>query len=257
VCSNPYSSPVPVGVISTNGGSSWTAFPKLPTGMTKGEGSVAIAGNGASIVWSPHVNDNMAPVYTTNGGSTWTTISVGKRKTLPVGAKMFSDGSTNGFYAWLSNSTSFYVGSSASTWTQAANLPATPNQVTAVPLRAGDLWIASNNGLYHSTNSGSSWSGPTTISIAGSALTPTTIGFGKAAVGASYPAIYVGGQFASGSTGLVRSIDGGATWVQINDANHQWSGIGQVVGDLQTFGTVYVNSAGGMGRGIIYGTSPN
>jgi hypothetical protein len=254
---NPYASPVPVGVISTNGGSTWTAFPKLPTGVAQGKGSVAISGNGASIVWSPDSSDNVNPVYTTNGGSTWTTIAVGKRSKLPVGSKVLSDGSTNGFYAWVSGSTSFYVGSSASTWTQAANLPATPNQLVAVPLKAGDLWIASNNGLYHSTNSGSSWSAPITISIAGSTLTPGTVGFGKAAVGASYPAIYVGGQFANGNTGLVRSIDGGVTWVQINDANHQWGGISQVVGDMRTFGTVYLNSAGGMGRGIIYGTSPN
>jgi len=30
-----------------------------------------------------------------------------------------------------------------------------------------------------------------------------------------------------------------------------------VVGDMRTFGTVYLNAAGGMGRGIIYGTSAN
>jgi hypothetical protein len=257
VGSNPYASTVPVGVISTNGGSSWTAFPKLPTGVTKGEGSVAISANGGAIVWSTNSSDNVAPSYTTNGGGSWTKITIGRRKYLPVGSKVLSDGATNGFYAWLPGSTSFYVGSSASTWTQASNLPATPNQVVAVPLVAGDLWIASNGGLYHSTNSGSSWSGPTTISVAAGTLTPATIGFGKAAVGAKYPAIYVGGQFANGATGLVRSIDGGVSWVQINDSTHQWGGISQVVGDMQTFGTVYLNSGGGMGRGIIYGTSPN
>jgi hypothetical protein len=257
VGSNPYASLVPVGAFSTNGGSTWTLFPKLPTGMKKGEGSVAIAANGGAIVWSPHKDDNLNPVYTTNGGSTWTTISAGKRKYLPVGSKVISDGATNGFYAWNSNATTFYVGSSASAWTQAANLPAAPNQVAAVPLVAGDVWIASNNGLYHSTNAGASWSGPTSITAAAGVLTPTTIGFGKAAAGAQYPAIYVGGQFANGTTGLVRSVDGGVSWVQINDGNHQWAGIGQVVGDMQTFGTVYLNSAGGMGRGIVYGTSAN
>jgi hypothetical protein len=53
----------------------------------------------------------------------------------------------------------------------------------------------------------------------------------------------------------VRSVDGGVGWVQINDGNHQWGGIDQVVGDMQTFGAVYVNAAGGMGRGIVYGPS--
>jgi photosystem II stability/assembly factor-like uncharacterized protein len=111
--------------------------------------------------------------------------------------------------------------------------------------------------MYKSTISGSSWNAPITISVAGNALTPTSIGFGKAATGATYPAIYVGGQFADGTTGLMRSTDGGTTWTKINDGNHQWGGISQVVGDMRTFGTVYLNVAGGMGRGIIYGTSAN
>jgi hypothetical protein len=168
---------------------------------------------------------------------------------------MLSDGATNGFYAWVSGSTVFYVGSSASSWTRAAHLPATPNQVTAVPGIAGDLWIASNDGLYHSTSSGTSWSAARTVTVAAGTLTPTAIGFGKAAAGARYPAIYVGGKFPNGTTGLVRSVDGGVGWVQINDGNHQWGGIDQVVGDMQTFGAVYVNAVGGMGSGIVYGTS--
>jgi hypothetical protein len=255
VGTDPYAGMVPVGVISTNGGASWTAFPSLPAGMKKGQGSVAISGDGAAIVWSPDTSDNLAPLYTTDGGSTWTKIAVGKRATLPVGAKMLSDGATNGFYAWVSGSTVFYVGSSASSWTRAAHLPATPNQVTAVPGIAGDLWIASNDGLYHSTSSGTSWSAARTVTVAAGTLTPTAIGFGKAAAGARYPAIYVGGKFPNGTTGLVRSVDGGVGWVQINDGNHQWGGIDQVVGDMQTFGAVYVNAVGGMGSGIVYGTS--
>jgi hypothetical protein len=55
----------------------------------------------------------------------------------------------------------------------------------------------------------------------------------------------------------MRSTDGGVNWVKINDGNHQWGGISQVVGDMRTFGTVYLNSGGGMGRGIVYGTSAN
>jgi len=99
VGSNPYASTVPVGVISTNGGSSWTAFPTLPAGVKKGEGSVAISPDGGSIVWAPSSSDNIAPVYTTNGGSSWTTISFW-RNTLPVGAKVLTDGVQNIFYAW-------------------------------------------------------------------------------------------------------------------------------------------------------------
>jgi hypothetical protein len=256
VGSNPYASTVPVGVVSTNGGANWTAFPTLPAGMKKGEGSVAISFDGSAIVWSPHTDDNLHPVYTTNGGASWTTVSFWGN-TLPVGAKVLSDGAQNVFYAWQSGTTNFYVGNGAASWYQAAALPVAPTQVSTVPGRGGEVWMAASTGLYKSTNSGSSWNAPITINYFGYAFTPTSIGFGKAATGATYPAIYTGGQFSDGTTGLMRSTDGGSTWAKINDGNHQWGGISQVVGDMRTFGTVYVNSAGGMGRGIIYGTSAN
>jgi hypothetical protein len=54
---------------------------------------------------------------------------------------------------------------------------------------------------------------------------------------------------------VFRSTNVGATWVQINDALHQWGGAGLVVGDPRTFGTVYIGPD--EGRGVIYGTSAN
>jgi hypothetical protein len=254
---NPYSSPVPVGVKSTNGGASWTAFPTLPAGMTKGMGSVAMGYDGNSIVWSPDAGDNIAPVYTTNGGASWTTISFWGNN-LPVGARVLSDGGQNVFYAWQPNTTNFYVGNTAASWYQAAALPVTPTQIVTVPGRGGEVWMVAPSGMYKSTNSGSTWNAPITITnYFGFSFTPTSIGFGKAATGASYPTIFAGGQFNDGTTGIMRSTDGGVNWAKINDGNHQWGGVGQVVGDMRTFGTVYLNAAGGMGRGIIYGTSPN
>jgi hypothetical protein len=248
---------VPVGVVTSNGGANWTAFPTLPAGMKKGEGSVAISFDGNSIVWSPHTDDNLAPVYTTNGGASWTTISFWGN-TLPVGSKVVSDGAQNVFYAWKSGSTNFYVGNGAASWYQAAALPGAPTQVVTVPGRGGEVWMVAPSGMYKSTNSGSTWNAPITITnYFGYSFTPSSIGFGKAATGASYPAIYAGGQFNDGTTGIMRSTDGGTTWAKINDGNHQWGGISQIVGDMRTFGTVYLNVAGGMGRGIIYGTSAN
>jgi hypothetical protein len=256
VGSNPYASPVPVGVVSSNGGATWTAFPTLPAGMKKGEGSVALGYDGTAIVWSPHKDDNLAPVYTTDGGVSWNTISF-FGNTLPVGAKVLSDGAQNMFYAWQSGSTNFYVGNGAASWYQAPALPAAPTQVASVPGRGGEVWMVAPSGMYKSTDSGTSWNAPVTITNGGLAFTPTAIGFGKAAAGAGYPAIFAGGQFDDGTTGIMRSTDGGTTWVKINDGNHQWGGISQVVGDMRTFGTVYLNAAGGMGRGIVYGTSAN
>ena len=73
---------------------------------------------------------------------------------------------------------------------------------------------------------------------------------GKAAPGASYPAIYVYGT--SGNfTGAYRSDDGGSTWTLINNLATQWGGAVQTMAaDPNVYGRVYI---GLNGRGIIYG----
>ena len=71
----------------------------------------------------------------------------------------------------------------------------------------------------------------------------------------------VGGQTAlnlaialadAGVRGIFRSIDAGATWVRINDDQHQWGRAGDtaITGDPRIYGRVYI---GTNGRGIIYG----
>ncbi len=78
------------------------------------------------------------------------------------------------------------------------------------------------------------------------------LGFGKAAPGTSYQALYLIGTVKD-VTGVFRSSDKGATWVRVNDGAHQWgniSGTGVVTGDPDTYGRVYV---GTNGRGLQYG----
>jgi hypothetical protein len=64
-------------------------------------------------------------------------------------------------------------------------------------------------------------------------------------------ALYIPAQI-GGVRGLYRSIDAGATWVRINDDQHQWGRAGEaaITGDPRIYGRVYV---GTNGRGIIYG----
>ena len=76
------------------------------------------------------------------------------------------------------------------------------------------------------------------------------IGFGMAASGATYPTIYLAGEIGS-VRGYYASTDGGSTWTQINDSNHNWYYSGYVItGDPNRFGRVYIATNG---RGIIYG----
>ncbi|MEY9968847.1 hypothetical protein ABIA33_006934 [Streptacidiphilus sp. MAP12-16] len=89
-------------------------------------------------------------------------------------------------------------------------------KLSAVPGVAGDLWIAGGGkGLLHSTDGGRSF---TTLSSVQSA---SAVGFGKAAPGSSYQALYLIGTV-KGVAGVFRSTDKGATWLRINDDAHQW-----------------------------------
>jgi hypothetical protein len=76
------------------------------------------------------------------------------------------------------------------------------------------------------------------------------VGFGMAAPGKTYPAIYVSAQV-SGVRGLFRSIDTGTSWNRINDDQHQYADAVQALtGDPRIYGRVYLATNG---RGIIYG----
>lgn len=232
------------GAVSTNGGTSWTPFANQ-AGSSQGDGTVAISADGGTIVWGPK---DVAPAYSTNNGASWTSTG------LPVSTswQILSDGlNGNLFYAYNAATGIFYASANKGVnWYTAASGLATGGKATTVAGNQGDVWLATSSGLFRSTSSGSSWSQV----YSGVVTAANSVGFGKAASGASYPAIYLAGTV-SGVSGLFRSTDTGSTWVRINDNAHQWGGYSLVVGDPKTFGTVYV--APNSGRGIIYGTSPN
>jgi hypothetical protein len=75
------------------------------------------------------------------------------------------------------------------------------------------------------------------------------IGFGMAAPGHNYPTLYLAGRV-DGTTGLFRSEDEGASWLRINDSQHQFGWIGQLAGDPRVFGRVYLLTTG---RGVMVG----
>ena len=74
--------------------------------------------------------------------------------------------------------------------------------------------------------------------------------FGKAAPGKDYPAIFTLNRGGIPAGGIFRSDDEGATWVRVNDAQHQWGRCDCLSGDPRIYGRVYV---GTFGRGAVYG----
>jgi hypothetical protein len=127
--------------------------------------------------------------------------------------------------------------------------------MVANPNAEGDLWLADGEALFHSTDSGATWtklSGFATVKgsgTTGDAQGTSAIALGKAKAGASYSAaVYVVGT-RNGVWGIYRSDDAGATWSRFNDDAHQYGGIGAIAGDWNSYGRIYFS---GTGRGIIY-----
>ncbi|ADJ50193.1 carbohydrate-binding protein [Amycolatopsis mediterranei S699] len=223
------------GAYSTDGGVSWRPFAGAPVSGAGG-GTVAISADGGTVVWTA---SGQVPAVSTDRGATWT-ASTG----LPKGTAVVADRAAAGSFYALSGGTLFAGTDGGKSFTaRAGGLPG--GHLEAAPGRAGDLWIADRGGLLHSTDGGASFS---KLGKVGGA---DALGFGKAAPGASYPALYLGGTV-SGGTGIFRSTDGGATWVRINDDQHQYGGsTGVITGDPDVYGRVYLGSAAA--RGVLYG----
>ncbi|MFF8385037.1 RICIN domain-containing protein [Streptomyces kanasensis] len=225
------------GAYSTDGGNSWHGFRTEPVGSAD-SGHVALAADGSAIVWT---QAGQVPYRSTDRGASWSKVSG-----LGTGAVVVADrASARTFYA-LSGGTLHASTDGGATFTaRATNLPA--GKLTAVPGVAGDLWIAGGGtGLLHSTDGGRTFTPLNTVRSA------SAVGFGKAAPGADYQALYLIGTVKD-VTGVFRSTDRGATWFRVNDDAHQWGsigGTGVITGDPDTYGRVYV---GTNGRGLQYG----
>jgi photosystem II stability/assembly factor-like uncharacterized protein len=225
------------GAYSTDGGRSWKGFKAEPVGGAD-SGHVALAADGSAIVWA---EAGEVPYRSTDKGASWSKVSG-----LGTDAVVVADRSSARTFYSLAGGTLYASTDGGATFTnRATNLPA--GRLTAVPGLAGDLWIADGGkGLLHSTDGGRTFTTLTTVQSA------SALGFGKAAPGASYQALYLIGTVKD-VTGVFRSTDQGATWLRVNDDAHQWGaigGVGVIAGDPDTYGRVYV---GTNGRGLQYG----
>jgi hypothetical protein len=217
----------------------------------------------------------MQPAYSRDRGATWTAatgvpaqinnytqLSVFSDRVNPKKFYIFDPQGDNG-------STPLYVSTDSGRSFVEASVPSNYDISLAVsPAAEGDLWLTSYNGLFHSTDSGSTFTQVSGIQ------TSYEISFGAAAPGASYPAVYLVGQQSDDancsqtypstnaeviafltnlpSECVYRSIDAGTTFVRINSFNDQFGYSNVISGDPRVFGRIYIGTAG---RGIIEGNS--
>jgi len=214
-------------------------------------GRVAVSAAGTALLWVP---GGLTALYSTNGGASWA-ASKGYPATGAVDSGKFftpiADKVANGYFYTYDFSAGTILESAnngqsfAPIYTGLDVLPSgSQHQLASVPGSVRrDLWLATPNGLWHINGAGAA---PVKIANVQAAY---GVGFGMAAVGKPYPAVYISARI-NNVSGIYQSLDAGATWTRINDDKHQWGGANYVTGDMRVFGRVYVGANRG---GVIVG----
>ena len=232
------------GLFSTDWGSTWSEFPTIPPpAQTAGPGYAAISADGSRMVWTI---PGSAPYFSTDQGNTWSPCA-GSNLTPSESWEEpfnFSDRvNPNKFYLYYRVSGRVFVSTDGgASFVLANTIAAWGDSMRPVYGHEGHLWVTAYDGLWRTTNSGASFSKVAGVQAA------RTVGFGRTATGTGHPVAYLHGKI-NDIWGIYRSEDQGANWTRINDDQHQFGNIQQVVGDPKIYGRVYV-AAGG--RGILY-----
>ncbi len=244
---------------SLDGGLTWRPAAASPEAGSRA-GSIAVSADGKVWVWTP---EHEMPSVTEDRGGTWRAV-----QGLPAGVRVIADAvNPRLFYAVDLAGNTLYrsVDGGVSFTVQTFLLPRMrgrqdppgrgdkrggQDQLYATPGRSGDLWLAAFDGLYRTQLCDAAPSGKEIKFVPLPGVEEIeAFGFGKAAPGRFYPALYLTGTV-DGQAGVFRSIDEAHTWVRINDDHHQWGLVLRTTGDPRIFGRVYV---GTHGRGIVYG----
>ena len=236
---------------SLDGGRSWQPTTSTPLPDSR-LGHIAVSSDGAAWIWTP---ERSAVYYTTDKGTTWN-----RSEGIPDNTRVIADKVNPKIFYGMSlfDGKLFISNDGGKTFTVKPlilpnGLPEKSrnrgdnrggqDHIYAVPGREGDIWLAAFDGLYHSINSGENFGQLKGVEQI------HAFGFGKAAPGKDYPALYLIGTI-DGVRGIFRSDDVAQSWVRINDDQHQWGLLLHVTGDPKQYGRVYV---GTHGRGIMYG----
>lgn len=207
-------------------------------------GKIAVSADGNIFLHSP--GRSKTTFRTTDNGRNWAACAgLDFSNTLPVADLV----NKNLFYAYNTQNGSFFSSTDGgSQFSVTANIAAHGSRIIrAVPGKEGHIWAALNEaGLVCSYNGGKSFKEIKNVTNC------AAVGFGKAARGNNYPAVFIWGVV-NNSEGCFMSSDEGNSWVRINDKAHQYGGIGNgrfIMGDMNIYGRVYMSTAG---RGIAYG----
>ncbi|KAJ0110098.1 Xyloglucanase [Diaporthe amygdali] len=221
--------------LSSDGGATWAVV--NATGTTAADGTVAYSADGDVILWST-LNEGV--LASRNQGKL-------ENVTLPASSVIASDKKNNTVFYAGSEATFYISTDGAATFTKSPLANVTEiRHIAAHPTQAGEIWVSTDAGVFHSTNFGQTFS---PLSSSPSNTHAVSVGKGE---GTGWN-LYV---FGNGSEGkkLYSSADGGATWVDIQ-GSYSFGAIdgAALVGSANEANVVYV---GTNGRGVMYSSCP-
>ena len=248
---------------STNGGQTWTKFPtEIPGGGSSFIGGTIAASTPKNIIWAPSSGNQ--PYYTLNGGTTWNPITLpGVSSWSGFDFAWYLDQRSvtadrvlaNTFYLYDPGHGVFSTSNGGSSWTKVYSGSIGPDDgfnstIMSVPGEASNLFYTggpvgtpsptpANEPFYRSTNGGATW---TTIP---NVLDVFCFGFGAAAPGQSYPAIYIVG-YVNNVYGIWQSTNNAQSWTNIGTyPTGELDQIFTISGDPNHYGEVYLGFRGG------------
>lgn len=151
---------------------------------------------------------------------------------LPSDAAIASDKKNNSIFYGASGAKFFVSTDGGKTFAAQGSLGAStsPFRVIVHPNVTGDVWVSTDKGLFHSTNTGASFTAISGVSQAWS------IALGAPKTAGGYPALFAAANI--GGVGYFRSDDAGVNWVKVNDAAHGFGSASANVlaADLRVYG---------------------
>ncbi|KAL0942967.1 glycoside hydrolase family 74 protein [Colletotrichum truncatum] len=219
--------------ISSDGGASWNI--NYAAGTTQYGGHVAYSADADTILWSTAT----LGVQRSQHQGSLTVVS-----SIPAGAVVASDKRNNTVFYGGSGSSFYRSTNTGSSFSTAGSLPGASEirHVEAHPTKAGDVWVSTNAGIFHSTDYGSSFT------LVSTTLTNTN----KVALGKGSGSNWNLYAFGTGPAGrrLYGSSDLGASWVDLQ-GSQSFGAIDSVklAGSANEENLVHV---GTNGRGVFY-----
>ncbi|RDB29593.1 Xyloglucanase [Hypsizygus marmoreus] len=221
--------------LSSDSGATWAQHYGAADNVSGGK--VALSADGKTVLWRTGSNG----VQVSSNQATFTGVS-----TLPSSAVIAADKKSDTVFYGASGSSFYLSTDSGQTFSVKGSLDSSqyPVKIVVNPGVTGDVWVSTDKGLFHSTNSGTSFTAIPGVTQA------WAIALGAPAKAGGYPALFAAANI--GGIGYFRSDDAGVNWVKINDAAHGFGSASANVltADPRIYGRVYI---GTNGRGTFYG----